>query len=92
MYSFYLAPYLDFVDLDLPIAKQIYGRAKGIVFFFPGKVRWPFIHSNPKIVFFFSENAEKKKQVDFLSFPENFRKFFCFFFLLAETFVGHSFI
>ena len=52
---------------------------KGTVFFFfRGHGRWSFIHSNPKIVyFFFSREAGKKK-------------YSCFFFFPEEKFIGHS--
>ena len=40
---------------------------KGIVFFFPGKVHRSFIHSNPKMLFFFFREAGKKNTSWFFS-------------------------
>ena len=54
--------------------------SKVLYFFFLGHGRWPFVHSNPKIGFFFSRVAgkigRKKNQT-------------CFFF--QEKFIGHLF-
>ena len=55
-------------------------------FFFRGHGRRPFIHPNPKIVFFFPKTGR------FFVFSRKFPANFLFFFLLAEKFVGHSFI
>ena len=61
-------------------------------FFLRGKVRWPFIHSNPKIVFFFSENAEKKNRLIFCLFQKISENFSVFFFCSRKSSLAiHSF-
>ena len=52
------------------IFKLILSNQRYRIFFFRGHGRWSFIHSNPKIVFFFfSRSGKKKIQTCFFLFP-----------------------
>ena len=64
---------------------KICHRPKVSYFFFPEKVHGPFIHSNRKIVFFFSREAEKKNTRVYFFFPEKVHEAF------IQDVVGFSF-
>ena len=64
---------LGWVSSKTWVTSSYLALAKGTVFFyFPGKVHGSFIHSKPKIVFFFPRSGKKKYKLVFFSWKSSY--------------------